>query len=288
MRVARKGEKMVYSNKFVMCVLLNGTPCEELANGTVNVPFNTEYVLRFRNKNDRRAVVKISIDGENISEAGFIIPANSHIDVKRPINKDAAFKFVSLDSSDAIDHGKNGPNEDKIKGTIEAKFYLEKELSIKDIYVAKYPNAYRTLSFQKGSDFNSVFGTASCLRGFEDVSSKSISSPIGDTHFTRSISKDGCTVEGSTTGQNFRHAEIECEDVFTTLKVFLQGYNPVCKKKITKKDLNKSKIHTLEQENDKLREKIAQLENEKLREKLALIEASKKPKRVSKNKKLQT
>ena len=55
---------MVYSNKFVMCVLVNGKPVEELANGEVQIPFNTEYVLRFRNKNDRRAVVKFWIDGE--------------------------------------------------------------------------------------------------------------------------------------------------------------------------------------------------------------------------------
>jgi len=118
---------MVYSNKFVMCVLVNGRPQKELANGVVTLPFGTEYVLRFRNKNNRRAVVQIYIDGENVSGAGYIVNANDYTDIKRHHDVDRAFKFVSLDSEDAIEHGKNGPNPDKVKGTIEARFYLEKE-----------------------------------------------------------------------------------------------------------------------------------------------------------------
>lgn len=116
----------MYSNKFVMCVLLNGEPQKELANNSVSLPFGSEYALRFRNKHNVRAVVKISIDGENVSGGGYVIEAGSHIDIKRHFDKDKSFKFVSLDSSEAIDFGKNGPNKDKTKGTIEAKFYLEK------------------------------------------------------------------------------------------------------------------------------------------------------------------
>ena len=118
---------MVYSNHFVMCVLVNGNVQKELANGQVSLPFGTEYSLRFRNKNSRRAVVKIYIDGENVSGGGYVVNANDHIDIKRHHDKDRSFKFVSLDSPDAQDFGKDGPNPDKVKGTIEARFYLEKE-----------------------------------------------------------------------------------------------------------------------------------------------------------------
>ena len=117
---------MVYSNRFVACVLLNGTPQRELANGVVPIPFNSEYSLRFRNKHNRRACVKFTIDGESVCGGGYIIGANSSIDIHRHFDKDARFKFVSLDSPDAVDAGKNGPNEDGTKGLIEAKFYLEK------------------------------------------------------------------------------------------------------------------------------------------------------------------
>lgn len=119
---------MVYSNKFVLCVLVDGQPQKELANGVVSLPFGASYALRLRNKNDRRAVVKIYIDGENVSGGGYVVPANDFIDIKRHHDKDRSFKFVSLDSAEAVEFGKNGPNDDKVKGTIEARFYLEKEV----------------------------------------------------------------------------------------------------------------------------------------------------------------
>ncbi len=118
---------MVYSSRFVACVLLGDKPTKELVNGVVPVPFGTEYSLRFRNKNDRRALVKFTIDKENVSGGGYVIEANSFIDIHRHSNKDARFRFVELDSPDAIDFGKNGPNTDGSKGVIDVKFYLEKE-----------------------------------------------------------------------------------------------------------------------------------------------------------------
>ena len=83
-----------------------------------------------RNKNTRRAVCKLYIDGEDISGGGFIIGANSFVDIERPVNVDRKFKFVSLESEDAYDHGKNGANHDKKKGTIVAEFALQKELKV--------------------------------------------------------------------------------------------------------------------------------------------------------------
>ena len=118
---------MVYSNKFVLSILVDGQPQKELANGTVNLAFGQEYALRLRNKNNLRAVVHLLVDGETVSGAGYVVPANGHVDIKRHHDIDRAFKFVSLDSAEAVDFGKNGPNPDKVKGTIEARFHLEKE-----------------------------------------------------------------------------------------------------------------------------------------------------------------
>lgn len=56
-----------------------------------------------------------------------MINASDFVDIRRHHDVDRAFKFVSLDSEDAIDYGKDGPNHDKVKGTIEARFYLEKK-----------------------------------------------------------------------------------------------------------------------------------------------------------------
>lgn len=314
---------MVYSNKFVMCVLLNGKPQEELANGMVKLPFGAEYALRFRNKNNRRAVVKLYIDGENVSGGGYVINANDFIDIKRHHDVDRAFKFVSLDSADAIEHGKNGPNTDKQKGVIEARFYLEKETpKATEVHHHHhhdhhhYPRPRPIVPWPYNPPYY-TYGAGPAVQndagGFESIKMSCSTggvSPAGATadsdvaSFKRkslnrsrqsltagleslgepaaksadATLKDGCTVEGYSTGQNFHSVYIDYEDSYTTLKIFLQGYGdgeqpqvlneaekPVEESRKTNKDM---RLDDLEAENERLRRELAELENEKLRKQL--------------------
>jgi len=247
---------MVYSNRFVMCVLLKGVPQEELANGTVKIPFG-EYSLRFRNKNPRRAVVQIYIDGENVSGGGYIIGANSFIDIKRHAEIDRAFKFVALDSPDAIEFGKNGENKNKEKGTIEARFYLEKErppipygmVYPREVHhhhhypiitepptpwISPYKHPYKTPDIWCGSSvtYNSSNNSSPPLANCCSFDSEPIEREIKTSGSMRGMSschstppvKDGCTVEGGLTDQSFYKVDIDIEDTFTSVKIFLQGY----------------------------------------------------------------
>lgn len=322
---------MVYSNKFVLSVLVNGHIQQELSNGCVPLPFDAEYILRFRNKHNRRAVVKFWIDGENVSGNGYLIEANSHTDIKRHRDVDKSFKFVSLDSEDAIDHGKNGPNEDKIKGTIEARFYLEKErpayvpptyvpipmpYPVPQPYPVPRPNWYdwrfqRSVTFGGtensplrgigGSmcDSNISYNTSPEMQIKSGVRTSSLSPASsgsiklsdnmpGVTHkgiddsfldTTKSLHEklplqDGCTVEGNVTGQSFVTVNIDLEDTYTTLRIFLQGKHvdaPEAKPKKQSVELTE-----LEAENERLRQELAEEENQLLREKLDSLKKSKK------------
>lgn len=285
---------MVYSNKFVMCVLINGHPQKELANGVVPIPFGTEYVLRFRNKNNRRAVVQIYIDGENVSGAGYIVNANDYVDIKRHHDVDRAFKFVSLDSEDAIDHGKNGTNDDKVKGTIEARFFLEKEspkIVYRDVHhyhhheflpnpIKKplYPYWNNDVYFTCDSNQSQTFGACDSLSGNAPLSFMSCNTEIPSKGMSSGIVRscslgnhspvpenlqDGCTVEGHITGQNFRTVWCDTESNYTAIKIFLQGYEeePVVNYQTTKKrKTNKdNRIDDLEEENERLRKQIEEL-----------------------------
>src|SRR4051812_30001008 len=100
----------MYSGKFVMNVLLDGHFIQEKANGSVPIPFGSEYSIKIRNKNNRRAVVRFSIDGENVSGDGYVIQSNHFLDIERHQSNPSKFRFVSLDSDEAYDFGKNGPN----------------------------------------------------------------------------------------------------------------------------------------------------------------------------------
>lgn len=246
-----------------MCVVVNGQVIAD-KNGFAQIPFGTEYHLRFRNKNNRRAVVKFFIDGEEVSGNGYIIPANDFIEIKRHNDKDRAFKFVDLDSAEATDAGKNGSNDDKTKGTIEARFYLEKEYSqlvkkpMIPWVVGDGPSAhpwkktgpypYPTSPYWMKSDdcqdreeqplvhYSASVGPQDSLKSDDTkktVGLCSFNSTIDSTvhdanrNVTRSISrqiKDGCTVEGYTTGQSFGTAYISLEDDYCVCRLHLQGY----------------------------------------------------------------
>jgi len=288
----RQEDKLMYSNHFVFCVLINGEPQKELGNGTVNIPFG-EYSLRFRNKNDRRAVVKIYIDGENVSGEGYIINSKSHVDIKRHHDKDRSFKFVSLDSSDAVDFGKNGPNEDKVKGTIEARFYLEKErpqvifsngVHHHIHYNHPRPQPFPHLRHDLGFEEDSLGGIGASNRARARGSSAAPKTNYSCNEIPAITSlealTDGCTVEGNSTGQNFHTVFIETEDICTSLKLFLQGFNgnenanfvsvPETRK------TNQSKfVDDLEMENENLRQKLAEIENQQLKDKLSALEKPK-------------
>lgn len=255
--------KNANEEKFVTAVLVNGIPQKELKNGSVILPFNTEYVLRFRNKNKKRAIVRFFIDGESVSGNGYVIGANSYIDIKRHHDTDTAFKFVDLESPDAIDHGKNGSNHDKQKGVIEARFFLEKEKLVPNKVIISYPplqikykvcgcpvgkycNCYianhkwsRDIyvgGVAGGGINNSIYSdnlrtynqnTDKYQSRMDNNISRNVPSALNNTTLPHEI-RDGCTVEGSSTGQNFTQTFIDFdESSYTTIKLFLQGQDKI-------------------------------------------------------------
>ncbi len=118
---------MVYNQRFVISVLVNGEVQKEFNDGTVELPFGGEYVIRLRNKHkNRRAVCKLFVDGEERSNNGYVIPPRSHVDIHNDSYRQS-FKLVASDSVEAQDEGKDKDNTERNNGVIEGQFYLEKE-----------------------------------------------------------------------------------------------------------------------------------------------------------------
>ena len=207
---------MTYSNKFVMCIIIDGTIQKESDSGSVFIPFGTEYTIRFRNKNNKRAVVRFSIDGEDVGGNGYVIPSNDYIDIKRHHDKDKAFKIVSIDSQEAMDFGKNGNND--IKGHIVAKFYLEKD-SIK--YNSTLNNHYWKSS-ATDNDYWMRRDTSSVPpAGRYAPITLGSGAPVNISFNSTPI---GVTVEGGFTGQSFTSTNINLESNFIQLELVLRGY----------------------------------------------------------------
>src|SRR5688572_12734324 len=230
---------MVYSGGFVICVLVNGKVQEERVDGIVIVPEGTKYSIRLRNKNSRRAVGQIFIDGENVSDGGYVVNAHSHIEIHRFADKDEAFVAVGLNSPEAVDAGKNGPN-DGTKGVIEVRFRLERAYQTPMYPLQAIP------AIKKGGPWRSP------------ESQPWISYDAGHSHLSRKLEKeiltsasnsmqDAVTVGGARTGQDFSYTNVNLEHEEVILKIVLKvgepqsnshtkGYCPSCGAKMSKTD----------------------------------------------------
>lgn len=190
---------MMYSNGFVVAVICNAKISKETMDGIIPIPFDNEYIIRLRNRNNRNAVATIKIDGENVSADGFIVRANSFVDIERSVDKAVKFKFVSSDSQEAIDFGKNNKS-DFTNGLIVVEWKFEK--IEKPVYTNVFP-----LHYPPG------------VRGFMPMNSS-------EENTSKGILAEGCTVEGAASSQTFQTRSMQLEDsIGATIVMKLQGFN---------------------------------------------------------------
>jgi hypothetical protein len=198
---------------------------------------------------------------------------------------------VPLDSQEAIDQGKNGPNSDKTKGLIEAKFYLEKQCDFNfknnknDNYYWNYFKSSTSSDNVLLCDHNSI--NFNELKPYTSCASTTFneSKPYTVTYNKDTISlsskdidkinlalNDGATVPGGLTGQTFSNTYINIEEDYVTLKLFLQGiennnFNKADEYELIKKQ-NQDLKNQIKIEQEKLKIKELIEENKKLKEEL--------------------
>ena len=252
----------VYSQKFVISILVDGQVQKEFANGDVNIPFGCHYAIRFRNKNSRRAVVKLYIDGEKMCRGGFVIPANCHRDIDCSSQTLKKFKFVDLQSTEAQDHGKDQVNADKLMGVVEAHWHLEKEHPkppvVREIHhhhnhhyrhwwerpwYGTYGTPYNSckpcgdggatehadvrLSASTDSvlDFNAA---ESAPASYQEIAKGGVvrDSFKGACARRDRLVRDGATVEGDMSNMRFGELDVDYEEAATVLRLQLKGFDP--------------------------------------------------------------
>lgn len=223
----------MYSNDFVVCVCKDGKAVDEDRGGVVRLPFGQEYTIYLKNKHSRRAVADISIDGEHMGE--FVVGAHSSVYIKRPADRDAAFRFVSA-TSDAAK--KEGKSEDDASGVITVKWSLEKARpTIR--YLA--PPVYRSRSIRKYDEpwitpqiytsNNADAQPAACFNCCSDFDGAVTTS--GGIQLPE-VSNVGVTVDGGRTNQSFYEVNIDIEDTSTTMVIILRGLDVKAERKAKK------------------------------------------------------
>ncbi len=226
----------MYRDKFVLSIIHDGHPVKETGyrgSKEVAVPFDSEYKIRLKNKNDRSCTARVFIDGKRVSQLGdVIINAGGTIDLERYIDRSLdqgkRFKFVALDHPDVDDptSSSNGIikvefRKAKHQNGIKIDFdwrdfvwmppYKEDNNGPQWVYTddkttaGKYPQE-GTVYY---SSSNVINDTMKCCAGGESQS--------------RSFTAPGATVEGSKSNQQFTYSSLEVEDYAVVLKLKIVG-----------------------------------------------------------------
>lgn len=132
----------MYQNRFVVAVKVNEKILREQSN-LVTLPFGAEYEIILKNLNSRRAMVKVSVDGQDATEGTrLIIQPNSSLTLERFIrnnNLSSGNKFKFIERTKGIEEHRGIKEDD---GLIRAEFWAEKEVADETIIRRKYVDEY--------------------------------------------------------------------------------------------------------------------------------------------------
>jgi hypothetical protein len=224
----------MYLNKFVLSIIHNKYPVKEFGAGgdkRVAIPFNSEYKIRLKNKNDRSCTARVFVDNKKAAVLGdLIINANGTIDLERFIDsslkRGKKFKFVSLDHPD-VDDPTSSEN-----GVIKVEFRLaKKENGIKINVLPTYkPWNWDDWRYTKplnpwdgGTGDFTVYNSSLRSDGSHDGSVQM--SFCSDNLVSDNVSslEDGATIEGGHSNQSFVYSNLDVEDIPTILYLKIVG-----------------------------------------------------------------
>lgn len=115
----------MYRDNYAVAVMIDGKVQKEDNTGTAVLPFETEYQIRLKNKNRKKAVADVYIDGR-MAAKGIVIDACGTVDLERfvadgNLSSGNRFKIVK-----ANDGRVEQPGESE-NGLVHVNFYPEKD-----------------------------------------------------------------------------------------------------------------------------------------------------------------
>ena len=191
----------MYNNKFVAVVKVGGKILRE-DNGTVFIPFGSEYEISFKNLHSTRAVVTVSIDGEDVLDGHrMVVDSNSDSKIEGFMRDDVvSHKFKFIEKTEQISNYRG----DKISdGLIRIGFQFERALTIWDSGWVSFKDNGMIRSFPP------VYGGLDTCDGYHPYSNRVCysnqplaSSNVGSVASSQ-VNDAGITVKGSESDQSF-------------------------------------------------------------------------------------
>ena len=231
---------MVYSNKFVACVIVDGKIAREIRNNdgdSVYLPFGTEYELRLKNKDTRRAVVSVEIDGQSaLGGTQLVIEPNSESDLKGFLDAAsniARNRFRITEKTEQISEFRGDRVDD---GLIRIEWQFEKAPLRSRLPMRKWPGWSSDPGLKKGGRRpewpeeprwmcnNSSDGRVETQSFGENIASSGILRSKGLSPASVPDSSPVITVAGSIVNQKFGSTEVgELESEKFAIVIQLRG-----------------------------------------------------------------
>jgi len=201
----------MYANKLAVAIKSNGKVLREFKD-TVYIPFSSEYSILVKNLNSVRALVNITLDGEDVVPGGLVIGANQEIDLQRWIkngNLTEGNRFKFIERTAGIEQHRGIKLED---GIIRIEYQFEKPYTYQPLWHTtaiggtwNNDGPMYSKGITRGVSGGSLLGSVQCNAVFSATASSGAVQP--DTTLTTSnatFNDAGITVPGSKSDQKFQ------------------------------------------------------------------------------------
>jgi hypothetical protein len=213
---------MMFTNRYVTCIKVKGKVLRE-NQSTVTVPFGSEYSILLKNLNSVRALAKISIDGDDVTDGTkLILEPNQDFEIERFIrngNFGEGNRFKFIERTESIEKHRGIKAED---GLVRVEFWKEKEYAAPpELYpnIDKWPTQDRRRRRKDDPWYPRPMWKSSILRS-SSTSERKIGAPsrrstsgirgqsvnnscFNETSFNASVNDIGITAPGSVSDQRF-------------------------------------------------------------------------------------
>lgn len=195
----------MYKNNFVVAVKNNGKILREHNSDTIYLPFNSEYSILIKNKDTRKAVVSIEVDGVNaFSGNSLVVDGNTSQEVlgfMRDMTETNRFRFIRK-TKEIRDY--RGDRIDD--GLIRVSYQFERHcFNILPLVSCNKKFLHDDIGYYTGNDYNTCSFTSSCS-------------------CDNTYKNDGITVKGSKVTQRYNYGLVGAlEDEIYTIVLQLKG-----------------------------------------------------------------
>lgn len=161
----------MYESKLAAAIKVNGKVLREFNKDTVYIPFGSEYSILLKNLNTKRAVVNITIDGQNIVEGGLVLNTGQEVDLERFVkngNLTEGNRLKFIERTETIEQHRGIKLED---GLVKVEFQFEQPPRpitwINDRYPTYTPSQWNTTYGGVQSSANPSFNVSGVLRSVD-------------------------------------------------------------------------------------------------------------------------